>query len=312
MHQILSVIAEHGGASARRLYHILCERGPFITVDKHVFIELLGTMGNPTIGLIEQSNDGLLLLGRVGEKLVEHYSFYAVFQTPEEYRLINNGKELGTLPIVTLLVPGNLLIFSGRRWEIQDIDEHDKVIVVKPSMASKPPLFGGDPGVIHDVVVHRMFDVLEGDDVPVYMDSTARELLAEARRHYLRLGFRASSMISLGESKFALATRVGTVSNTTLALALGGMQVKVEAHDGFLTVHSNGGELELVETLGLIADGQAISLFHEKTNLIFEKYHAFLSRNLLEMDALSSRLNTSALPGIAKNLLAGYTKSCGK
>ena len=99
VHQILSVIAERGGASAGRLYRVLCQEGPFKRVDTPTFMDVLRALGQLDTGLIEQSDDGMLLLGRVGEKLVEHYSFYAVFQTPEEYRLISGGKELGTLPI---------------------------------------------------------------------------------------------------------------------------------------------------------------------------------------------------------------------
>lgn len=113
-----------------------------------------------------QAGSGLLLLGPTGEKLVEHYSFYAVFQTPEEFRLVAEGRELGTLPIDNVLAPGMLLIFSGRRWVVQEIHDREKVIVVKPAKAGVPPVFGGDAGDIHDKVIDRMFAVLEGDASP--------------------------------------------------------------------------------------------------------------------------------------------------
>jgi hypothetical protein len=48
-------------------------------------------MGQSDPALIEQASDGLLLLGSMGETLTSHYSFYAVFQTSEEYRLIADG-----------------------------------------------------------------------------------------------------------------------------------------------------------------------------------------------------------------------------
>ena len=77
-HQILSVIAEHGGARANRLYDTLCNRGPFQEIKPSLFADLLRHMGSSDVLLIEQSADGFLLLGSRGEKLVEHYSFYAV------------------------------------------------------------------------------------------------------------------------------------------------------------------------------------------------------------------------------------------
>jgi len=304
VHQILSVIAERGGASAGRLHRTLAQEGPFKKVEAPVFMQVLRALGRPDVGLIEQSDDGLLLLGRTGEKLVEHYSFYAVFQTPEEYRLISGGKELGTLPIVNVMAPGMMLIFSGRRWVIQEIDDRDMVIMVTASKAGAPPIFGGDPGDIHDEVIMRMFDVLEGDTARVYMDKTARDLLDEARRQYEKIGFAKASVIPMGKNSAAVATRAGTIKTNTLALALRGSGFEVETHDGFLTVRSKDDTLDLGEVLDRIAEGHDCALFNDQTNLIFEKFHTHLTRELLELDALSSRLDLGSLQGLVKQMLA--------
>lgn len=272
-------------------------------MDTPVFMNVLRALGRPDIGLIEQSDDGLLLLGRAGEKLVEHYSFYAVFQTPEEYRLISGGKELGTLPVVNVMAPSMMLIFSGRCWVIQEIDDRDKIIMVTALKAGTPPIFGGDPGDVHDVVITRMFDVLEGDTARVYMDEAARDLLEEGRRQYAKLGFSGSSVIQLGENSFAVATRVGTVKTNTLALALRGNGFEVESHDGFLTVRAKDDAPELDDVLARIASGEECFLFNEQTNLIFEKFHPYLTRELLELDALSSRIDRNSMQGVVKQIL---------
>lgn len=211
VHQILSVIAERGGASASHLYHVLCREGPFRMVSTPIFTEVLRALGGAEIGLIEQTEGGLLLLGPTGERLVEHYSFYAVFKTPEEYRLVANGRDLGTLPVDNVLSPGMMLIFSGRRWLIQEIHDREKVIMVTPAKAGTPPMFGGDPGDIHDRVIERMFDILEGEVEPAYMDPVSIQMLEEARLNYARMGFRESRIVSPGASSAILATRVGTV-----------------------------------------------------------------------------------------------------
>lgn len=302
VHQILSVIAERGGASAGRLYQVLCQQGPFKKVEARVFTDVLRALGDPETALIEQCDNGLLLLGRVGEKLVEHYSFYAVFQTPEEYRLISVGKELGTLPIQNVMAPGMMLIFSGRRWLIKEIDDRDKVIVVVPSKGGTPPIFGGDPGDIHDQVIQRMFTVLEGDSAPVYLDRAAHDLLDEARRHYGQLGFAASSTAALSETQFAIATRVGTVKTTTLALALRSESFAVETHDGFLSVTAKDGYDDLARTIKRIASGTTIALFAAQTNLIFEKFHPYLTRTLLEMDASGARVDEGALSELCRQI----------
>jgi ATP-dependent helicase Lhr and Lhr-like helicase len=304
VHQILSVIAERGGASAGRLYRVLCQEGPFKRVDTSTFTDVLRALGHTETGMIEQSDDGMLLLGRVGEKLVEHYSFYAVFQTSEEYRLISGGKELGTLPIVNVMAPGMMLIFSGRRWVIQEIDDQDKVIIVIPSKAGTPPFFGGDPGDIHDRVIERMFTILENDDKHLYADKVARDLLDEARREYALLGFAAASIIPLGETSFSIATRVGTVKTTTLALALRAKGLEVDVYDGFLTVSSKDGAVDVRATLHAIASGEPADLFSEQTNLIFEKFHTYLSRDLLERDAFACKVDASCLPTLCQRIIS--------
>ena len=303
VHQILSVIAERGGASAARLYRILCQEGPF-KVDAPVFMEVLKALGDPDTSLVEQSDDGLLLLGRVGEKLVEHYSFYAVLNTNEEYRLIFDGKELGTLPIVNVVAPAMMLIFSGRRWVIREVDDRDKVIVVMPSTGGNPPIFGGEPGDIHDRVIERMFEVLEEENTPSYLDRIAQDLLDEARRSFRQLGFASSAIIPLGEDSIALATKVGSVKTTTLALALRCRGFEVEPHDGFLTVRNKGDGPDLIEILHRMAAGEEVDFFNDETNLIFEKFHPYLTRDLLKLDALSSRISAAALPAICNRILS--------
>ena len=186
VHQILAVIAQRGGASARALFHILCDRGAFSTVDRALFTRVLRAIGAKETGLIEQSPDGTLLLGATGERLVGHYSFYAVFMTPEEYRVVCDGRTLGTLPVSLFLVPETTIVFSGRRWVVLSVCDRDKLIEVRPAQAGLPPRFGGDGADLHDQVALRMREIYERDDVAVYLDAVARDLLAEGRRTFLR------------------------------------------------------------------------------------------------------------------------------
>ncbi|WP_437172244.1 helicase-related protein [Marinovum sp. F03] len=302
VHQILSVIAQRGGASASVVYSILCREGPFRKVTTEVFADVLRSIGHTETGLIEQSGSGLLLLGPAGEKLVEHYSFYAVFQTPEEFRLVAEGRELGTLPIDNVLAPGMLLIFSGRRWVVQEIHDREKVIMVKPAKAGVPPVFGGDPGDIHDKVIDRMFAVLEGDASPAYMDSVSLTMLEEARAQYQLLGFRTENIHSLGEHTSIIATRVGTVKTSTLALALRSEGFSVEQHDGFLLVEAGDEAPDLQTVIDRIAAGEPVDIFAGAGNLVSEKFHPYLSHDLLALDAASSRLAPNLLSDLASKL----------
>ncbi|RRQ20149.1 hypothetical protein D5687_10845 [Guyparkeria sp. SCN-R1] len=260
-----------------------------------LFAKVLRTLGNNDPALIEQTDSGLLLPGPAGERLIEHYSFYAVFNTPEEFRLIADGRELGTLPIDSILTPGTMLIFSGRRWLVQEVHDQEKVIIVKPAKGGVPPVFGGDPGDIHDRVIAKMFQILEAQDLPVYMDSTAAGMLSEAREHYDRMGFRTRSILKTGGDGYVVATRVGSVKNLTLALALKAFGCLVEQKDGFLFVETNDAELALADILDRLVADVEIDVFDSEANLLFEKFHPYLNQELLREDALASHLDIPSL-----------------
>ena len=76
--------------------------------------------------LISQLSSGELVLGDQGENLVDHYTFYAVFKTPEEYRIVVEGKTLGTLPVNSLVIPGQHIVFAGRRWKSKILTKRKK------------------------------------------------------------------------------------------------------------------------------------------------------------------------------------------
>lgn len=146
-----------------------------------------------------------------------------------------------------------------------------------------------------------MIEIFEGGAVPAYLDRTAAKLLAEGRAAYGRFGFAHASVVAMGEGEWVLATRVGTVRTTTLALALQARSFKVELHDGFLQVSS--GEAMIEPHLRALADGSTFALA-DNSNLHFEKFHPFLDRSLLVTDAFSAKLAPTALPELCEELLA--------
>lgn len=300
VHQILSVIAERGGASAKRIFATLCEKGPFRSIEPALFVSVLRHLGSPDVDLIEQSEDGMLLLGRTGDKVVEHYSFYAVFKTPEEYRIVHQGKTLGTLPVVQVLAPKMALIFSGRRWEVLSVEEADKTILVKPAPAGRPPKFGGEPGLIDDRVIQEMKRVYLADDIPQYLDETATDLLCEARRNFKMLGLETQRIVTTGENKALLATWQGSVKSNTLALALAAKGFTVAAYDGLLDVDGKNAECTLETAVTEIQAAETPRIFTSSTNLIYDKFHPYLSSELLQQDALSGRLDLNALRILAE------------
>src|SRR5665647_2351451 len=219
--QLLSLIAQHGGITPLQAHETLCLHGPFAQVSPTLFKMLLRALAAEKVDLITQASDGLLLLGVAGERLVNHYSFYAAFRTADEYRLIANGRPLGTLPIDYPLMPGSLLIFAGRRWKVLAVDAQAKVVELIRSSGGRPPLFTGSGGEVADRVRQEMRTIYTTTDVPAYLDATAVRLLAEGRANFTRFGLGEDPLLTSGVDTLIFAWR-GDRILSTLAVALTG------------------------------------------------------------------------------------------
>lgn len=215
--QILSLIGERNGVTVAHAYRTLCLGGPFRGVSEADFIELLRSLAANE--LIMQDRHRVLLHGSVGEKRVNHYTFFAAFQDTREYRLLHAGKELGTLPLSRFSGVGDVLIFAGRRWQIVDID-HDKLRVdLIAASRGELPRTGGTGMPVHDRVREEMRTVLAETDYPEWLDSVAREVLAAARRHYGKLNLAEMALIAEGRTVYLFAWR-GDATQDALAWLL--------------------------------------------------------------------------------------------
>ena len=227
LHQVLAVIAQWGGVRVEQLWSLLCKSEIFKNVNIDHFKTLLRTMGENR--LISQLSSGELVLGDQGENLVDHYTFYAVFKTPEEYRIVVKGKTLGTLPVNSPVIPGQHIVFAGRRWKIKDIDEEKKVIYVTPSKAGMPPIFGGDVMSVHNYVRQEMLKIyLEGDyriDVGErkveFMDPTAKNLFSEGLDSFRNLKLRDNRIIGHSGNTYIISWMGDKIVNTLTVFLIG-------------------------------------------------------------------------------------------
>lgn len=236
--QILSLIGQNGGMHAGPLFQMLCSgNAPFSSVEKVDFIDLLTWLGRKE--LIMQDSSGLLLHGRVGEKIVNHFSFYAAFATPEEFRIVARGKTLGTLPISMMLSAGQRLLFAGRTWLVEDVDEEKKVIFVQRSRRGTPPLFSGEGGRVHTRVRQRMYEILISTDMPIYLDSVATKFLRQARSFFIKKDLRDAMYIDQG-GQVTLLTWLGDNSNEALCCLLSSQGIVATASGPTIEIRKKG------------------------------------------------------------------------
>ncbi len=177
--QLLSLVAQHGGVRPEQAFEVLCIGGPFRTVDAELFKTFL--RGLAARELVAQDHGGELVLGARGEVLVNHYTFYAAFHSPEELEIRTSSQRLGTLPAAFPIYEGLFILFAGRRWKVVRVDREHRSILVAPAKGARMPLFSSSSGVVHDRVRQKMRELYQGGSVPTYLDSKAQELLFEGR-----------------------------------------------------------------------------------------------------------------------------------
>jgi len=88
-----------------------------------------------------------------------------------------------------------------------------------------------------------------------------------------------------------------------LALALRSMGFLVEQHDGFLMVQTGDETPDLRSVLADIRSGELVDLFAGAGNFMSEKFHPYLSKPLLELDAASSKLVPQILPTLVERII---------
>ncbi len=291
--QVLSIVAQYGGARAVEIHRALCGPGPFELVDQARFAGLLRSMARHD--LLSQASDGLLLHGVAGERFVNHYSFYTAFQTASEWRLVAGGRTLGTIPIDHPLYEGLLLIFAGRRWRVLGIDPDARVVELERSSGGTPPRFLGGGIAVSDRVRAKMLSIYESGDVPQWLNSTARELLAEGRAVFHRLGLPDSALLVEG-SDLLLLPWMGDRSLFTAAIALQQHGREASIDGPIIRVHQTRVK-ELADTLDeLLSQGapQPEELAAQIQNNAIDKWDWVLDATMAAEAAGTRQLDVTA------------------
>ncbi|WP_059415024.1 DEAD/DEAH box helicase [Cupriavidus basilensis] len=263
--QLLSLISQNGGVTATQAYQLLCApSAPFSGTSRPDFIALLRHLGQKE--LLMQDSSGLLLHGPLGEKFVNHYTFYAAFAADEEFRIVAGGRPLGALPVSLMLSVGQRILFAGRTWYVDEIDEEQKVIYVSPAKGGTPPLFSGGGGRVHTRVRQRMRALLAGDNDLPFLDESARRFVAEGREAYGRMGLDGRVLLDAG-TQLMILTWIGDSGNEAIACLLKRRGFTAAPSDLGVEVHKGGHSEE--DILSALADA-ATDEFPDLDNLLLD------------------------------------------
>lgn len=311
LHQVLAVIAQWGGVRPDQLWGLLCKEGLFGAVEVGHFKQLLSHMGD--LNLIIQMGSGELVLGELGEQLVGHYSFYAVFKTPEEYRIVVEGKTLGTLPVDSVIIPEQYIVFGGRRWIVIDVDAEKKIIIVSPAKGGQPPKFGGGGMSVHDRIRQEMFEIYRSGDYRIvigetkldFLDSIGKGLFYEGLGFFQQTCLDQNILIQQGTSVYIIPWMGDRIVNTLyIMLIQAGLDVDCSA--GVIEVEK--AQLSTVEkaieSFISLSDTSNADLAKPVKNKDIEKYDHLLPEELLNLSYGEKAFDVkSTLKWISENFI---------
>ena len=193
-HQTMSTLASCGemtpGELASRVLTLSC----FRRVSQEDYRLLLRHLLE--IDHISRTENGGLILGLTGERIVNSYKFYAVFQENVEYSVRSGPEELGT--IVKPPPVGDKIAIAGRVWAVDEVDHKKREVWCTLVKGNIPAYFGDVAGDIHTRVLERMYGVLNEEKGYPYLMRHAACRLGDARATFRKSGMGDHPLVHLG------------------------------------------------------------------------------------------------------------------
>ena len=205
-HQTMSTLASGGEMTAGELASRVLPLACFHRITQDDYRVLLRHLLETEH--ISRTENGGLIVGLAGERVVNNYHFYAVFAENLEYTVRTGSEELGT--IVKPLPVGEKIAIAGRVWVVDEVDPKKHVVYCTLVKGKIPAYFGNVAGDIHTRILERMREVLREQKSYPYLMRHAVSRLREARDCAGMAGLAARPLISLGGRMWALFPWLGS------------------------------------------------------------------------------------------------------
>ena len=284
-HQTMSTLASCGemtpGELASRVLPLSC----FRRISQEDYRLLLTHLLE--IDHISRTENGGLILGLAGERIVTNYKFYAVFQENVEYSVHSGPEELGT--IVKPPPVGDKIAIAGRVWVVDEVDHKKREVWCTLVKGNIPAYFGDVAGDIHTRILERMYGVLKEQKNYPYLMRHAVCRLQDARDTFLKSGMRDRPLIHLGGNMWALFPWLGSYAFLALERFLKircgrrlGLKGLNPSRPYYLQFTMKVGETEFYRITAEEAAKKfdPLELVYPKEAPVFEKYDEYVPEEL--------------------------------
>jgi ATP-dependent Lhr-like helicase len=212
----MSILTARGEFSAATLAQEVLTLPPFKAISQEDFRQLLHYLIE--IEHIQQTEQGKLIIGLMGEQLVRKFNFYTVFTNNIEYVVRDESTEIGSI----IMPPprGNQFALAGRTWKVLEIDSRKKTVFVERVSGIANVSWRGGSGNIHTKILQRMKQALfENTEYP-YLQTSAKQRLQVARKLSQTSGLQESNILQLEGNICCIFPWMGTVAYRTLERCL--------------------------------------------------------------------------------------------
>lgn len=222
-HQTMATLASGGEMTPAQLAQRVLTLSYFRNVSQDDFRHLLRHL--LSIDHIETTPRGGLIVGLRGERVVNDYRFYAVFQDNEEYKVRCESQELGT--IVKPPPVRDKIAIGGHVWVVEEVDRNRHVVYCHPVKGIVPAYFGDEPGDLHTHILEKMRELLVPQSCPLAKATSPVDIsqlaggallphacarMAQARDAALKSGMGERWLLPLGGRMYALFPWLGSYS----------------------------------------------------------------------------------------------------
>jgi len=302
-HQTMSCLKSNGELSPAKLAQDVLSMHSFQAIPQQDFKLLLNHLLETEH--IEKTERGGLIIGRAGEKIVNHFHFYTVFIVPEYYLVKDENRTIGTVDKIYPV--GTRFSLAGMTWETVDVNVKAKVIFVQ----SVPGISVVDWDVdfkseLHTILVRKMQSILKGEDSYPYLSGSCKERLNEIRYLANSSGILDQMVTPISDRRFAIFPWIGSRQLFTLHYALAGRGIKSKIPWDtcvYMEVYFGGTTLELEGIIDEIlrSDLDLNTLpFPEKIEIL-NKYNEFIPRQLLRKQFIEDFLDFEGLKNMGDN-----------
>jgi ATP-dependent Lhr-like helicase len=301
-HQILAFASQKTGATLAQIQKVIVENGFRSAIDESSLRVLLDQLVTKRFLYLESS--GRFLPGGIGEKLVEHFEFYSVFLSSEQWSVVCDGTLIGEVPVTSPYVVDDRILLGSRVWTIIDVNETGKRLSVRQARAGRAPTFGGSFGITDAKIHQKMKQIYESEESYAFLDEMAAKHLVEARQSY-------KSLLSNAADSSRIGIFEGTVIQNTIKIAFQRAGVAVSLSEVCLEIEKRGVDWKQALRHELTRQTSELSLAQEVSRdfKIREKYDGVLPEEMLNQTYAQTMLNLAGARAWLASVSSGTTES---